>query len=251
MKILTWNVAHQTHTANKNLPDMAEALAALSPDVLVLTEYVPGKLHEKFTADLISRGFVWTMSPASPTIRRQNQVLIAARTPITPGEIQAPLISPAFPSNVLHVRIPGMGFEILGLRVPMPLNPEIRHKYWNWITEAAQQLRDRPAIILGDLNNGTGAKGPEGGVRFNQLKAGGWYRAPTSGKSYWSKDGSVESRLDHALFSPHFVIGKSEYITEYGRFVFANTQPANYNPKAMSDHAILLVEFDLKTPVTA
>lgn len=230
---------------------MAEALVSLSPDVMVLTEYVPGKLHEKFTADLRSRGFVWTLSPASPAIRRQNQVLIASRTPITPGEIQAPLISPAFPSNVLHVCIPGMGFEVLGLRVPMPLNPEIRNKYWNWIYETAQQLRDCPAIILGDLNNDTGAKGPEGGVRFNQLKAGGWYRAPASGKSYWSKDGSVESRLDHALFSPHFEVSRAEYISEHGPFLFANTKPANYNPKAMSDHAILLVEFDLKTAVTA
>jgi endonuclease/exonuclease/phosphatase family metal-dependent hydrolase len=246
MKILTWNVAHQTHTANKNLSEMAEALASLSPDVIVLTEYVPGKLHNKFTSDLKPLGFEWRISQPSPTIRRQNQVLIASRTPLAAGDIQAPLISPAFPSNVLHVRVPEKGFEVLGLRVPMPLNPEIRHKYWNWIAETAQQHTDRPTIILGDLNNDTGARGPEGGVRFNQLKEGGWYRAPASGKSYWSKDGTVESRLDHALFSQHFVIGKTEYITESGRFVFANTQPANFNPKAMSDHAILLVEFDIK-----
>ncbi len=248
MKILTWNVAHQTHTANKNLPLMAEALASLSPDIIVLTEYVPGKLHKKFTADLTSRGFSWTISPASPTIRRQNQVLIASCTPLAPGEIQAPLISPAFPSNVLHVRFPQSGFEVLGMRVPMPLDLAIRNKYWNWIAATAHQSRDRPTIILGDLNNDTGARGPEGGVRFNQLKEDGWYRAPAAGKSYWSKDGTIESRLDHALFSPHFVIGKSEYITEHGPFLFANTQPKNFNPKAMSDHAILLVEFELKTP---
>ncbi|MFA6226049.1 MAG: hypothetical protein WC620_07725 [Methanoregula sp.] len=42
------------------------------------------------------------------------------------------------------------------------------------------------------------------------------------------------------------MIGKTEYITESVRYVFANTQPANFNPKAMSDHAILLVEFDIK-----
>ncbi|MEI7856889.1 MAG: endonuclease/exonuclease/phosphatase family protein [Methanomicrobiales archaeon] len=246
MKILTWNVAHQTHTANKNLPEMAEALASLSPDVIVLTEYVPGKLHTKFTSDLNALGFEWKISHASPTIRRQNQVLIASHTPLVEGDIIAPLISPAFPSNVLHVRVPEMGFEVLGLRVPMPLNPDIRSKYWNWIADTAPQLRDRPSIILGDLNNDTGAKGPNGGVRFNQLKEGGWYRAPASGKSYWSKDGAVESRLDHALFTPHFVIGKSEYITESGRSVFANIKPANFNPKAMSDHAILLVEFEIK-----
>jgi endonuclease/exonuclease/phosphatase family metal-dependent hydrolase len=246
MKILTWNVAHQTHTANKNLPEMAEALASLSPDVIVLTEYVPGKLHDTFTADLNARGFTWTISHPSPAIRRQNQVLIASRTPLATGDIQAPLISPAFPSNVLHVRVPEKGFEVLGLRVPMPLNPAIRHKYWNWISETAQQLKDRPAIIVGDLNNDTGAKGPEGGIRFNQLKEGGWTRAPASGKSYWSKDGTVESRLDHALFSPHFVIGNTGYLTESGRYVFANTQPKNFNPKAMSDHAILLVEFELR-----
>ena len=214
--------------------------------IIVLTEYVPGKLHDKFTADLNALGFTWIISHPSPTIRRQNQVLIASRMPLVEGDIQAPLISPAFPSNVLHVRVPEHGFEVLGLRVPMPLNPEIRSKYWNWLIEAAQQLRDRPGIIIGDLNNDTGAKGPNGGVRFNQLKEGGWYRAPASGKSYWSKDGMVESRLDHALFSPHFVIGKTEYITESGRYLFANTQPKKFNPKALSDHAILLVEFEIK-----
>lgn len=56
MKILTWNINHRI--SKKKIPrEMAEALASLSPDIIVLTEYVEGPSHNQFLADLKSNGF--------------------------------------------------------------------------------------------------------------------------------------------------------------------------------------------------
>jgi len=247
MKILTWNVAHQTHKNNKNLSHMAEALASLSADILVLNEYVPGKYHQKFTEDLESYGYKIKISPPpeSPD-DRQNQILIASRISIENGTIHPPRITPAVYTNVLHVRIPDKHFDVIGLRVP-----DIRskdkvslHKTWQWITEIAHEIRDKPFIILGDLNNDTGTPEPDGGSRFDQLKDDGWLRAPASGYSFWSKKFKPVSRIDHALFTRHFTVKKAEYITHNQGVFFTKTCETN-SSDAMSDHAVLLVEFDL------
>ena len=69
-------------------------------------------------------------------------------------------------------------------------------------------------------------------------------RVSPSGKSYWSQDFSTHSRLDHALFTSHFVIKTAEYKLANKDFVFTKT-PTTNTPEAMSDHAVLQVEFDL------
>ena len=48
-------------------------------------------------------------------------------------------------------------------------------------------------------------------------------------------------KLDHALLSSkHFASPQSEYLTESAPYIFAR------KPGAMSDHAVLLVDADLK-----
>lgn len=217
---------------------MAGALASLSPDVIVLTEYVPGISHNRFILDLESQDFpYWVLSQPTPG---HNHIFIASRTALEAGKIRAPPIAPAFPSNVLHVHVPQKGFEVLGLRIPVTLPAPIHHACWNWIMETAHEIGKRPSIILGDFNNDTETTGPDGGIRFRQFKDEGWQHAlPISGNSFWSKKGR-ESRLDHALLSRHFAIRNAEYITESGKYVFAKKSGA------MSDHAVLLVDADLK-----
>ena len=95
---------------------MTEAIASLGPDVIVLTEYVHGPSRDVFIAKLENHGFCnWLVSEYR---KRENQVLIAARTVIEKGPIRAPEIAPSVPSNALHVCLPDEGVEILGLRVP-------------------------------------------------------------------------------------------------------------------------------------
>ena len=83
---------------------MASALASLSPDIIVLTEYVPGTTRTAFLADLASFEYSHTlMSQEKPG---HNHILIAAKTPIEAGQIRVPALAEAFPSNVLDANLP-------------------------------------------------------------------------------------------------------------------------------------------------
>lgn len=248
MRILTWNVAHQTRTANKNLSNMAEALASLSPDIIVLTEYVEGVKHDHFVSDLKEQGFPYYR--ISERVPRQNQVFIASRMELNAGSIPVPLIpdAPAVPSNMLHVSLPENGVEILGLRLPAFDDParvtrEKRNAWWDWVLATARKNNNCPFIILGDFNTDPGYPNADGKVRFTQFKELGWTHAlPDSGASWWgrTKTGEYERKLDHVLLSRHFTLNNARYCTESGQYTFTKKEGA------MSDHAVLIVDIDLK-----
>lgn len=223
---------------------MAEALASLSPDVIVLTEYVEGLYHKKFVSDLEMQGFAHAMT--SPITPQENQVFIASRTALEKGVTPELPIEKALTSNVLHVNIPDKNIEVLGLRMPSfktndPEREKKRNDIWDWITATARIKEERPLIILGDFNTGPKDTGTSGGKRFDQLVREGWSHALPLGSSWWSQNKENGGRqIDHALLSKHFVVRNTEYIPERGQYIFAQ------KPGAMSDHAILLVDADLK-----
>jgi endonuclease/exonuclease/phosphatase family metal-dependent hydrolase len=241
MKILTWNINHRI--SKKKIPrEMAEALASLSPDIIVLTEYVEGPSHNQFLADLKSEGFsYWRLSEYK---ERQNRIFIASRMPLGDGNSKAPTdIIEAVPCNVLHVTIPQIELNVLGLRMPLPMNPQQKKEWWDWVTTTARKSQKNRFIILGDFNTELTSKGPNGAVRLLNLAENGWQHAsPVTGGSWWlcRDDIIYEHRLDHAFFSKHFTLRSSEYIIENGKYIFAK------KPGAMSDHAVLLVDVDIK-----
>lgn len=248
MRFLTWNVKHATNPKRRYFPRMAEALAGLSPDCIVLTEYVEGVSHDKFTNDLNIHGFPHILT--SKKTPDQNQVLIASKTLIIRGDIPAPDFEPAFSTNVLHVKIPDPGVEILGIRMPSylnddPLREKKRNDVWNWITSKCRSKADIPFVALGDFNTAPYDKGDNGGERFKQFVNDGWTHAlPNDGASWWWRNKDEYGRqLDHALLSRDFMRMKAEYRTEYSTenesLFFAR------KPGAMSDHAVLVVEADL------
>ena len=77
MKLLTWNLNHRTRP--KPIPDLVpEVIKALSPDLLVLTEYVRGPSHDSFLTCLFDLGLCFTLM--SPEANGENSVLIAGRS---------------------------------------------------------------------------------------------------------------------------------------------------------------------------
>ena len=149
MRLIAWNLNHRA--ARRRIPDwVSTAISAMSPDTLVLTEYVEGPDHNSFLGELSKQG----LQQVSTTVRpaRQNQVLIATREPHTFGELQAPPIHAAVPSNVLHVRLDASGLQILGFRMPAfkQANRGLKRQTWEWLHSAAAKLRDFPAMIVGD-----------------------------------------------------------------------------------------------------
>lgn len=255
MKLLTWNVNHRTH--EKAIPpQMAEAIDSLKPDVVVLTEFVDGISREIFKSELNSLGFNYKISHGPKDQNHiQNHILIASRTPLVDGNIHVspsepavppnePLIPLSFHSNVLHVKLPDKGFEILGLRVPMPLKSANRRACWEWIMATAKENCGRPFVIMGDFNIDRKYSPVKCGKRFDQLADIGMHHVaaiPLKDVSYFPPSSGEGTRIDHAFLSRHFINPTAQYRAESGQYLFAGNKPG-----AMSDHAVLLVEAELK-----
>jgi exonuclease III len=243
MKILTWNINHRTQP-KKIPPQMAEALASLEPDTIVLTEYVKGPAHDQFLHDLKAKGYA---HPAlSPEKKRQNSILIVSRTPLKPGTVTGPEnIIEAVPCNVLHV-VENSGVHVLAVRMPLPMTAALKKDWWDWVTRVAEENRHLPFIITGDFNTDPEVtKGPNGKVRFANLRKNGWLFDLPATPSWWNTH-EGGSKLDHTLLSAsHFGNPHSVYLTGSGPYVFAR------KAGAMSDHAVLLVDAMMKTDVDA
>jgi hypothetical protein len=106
VRLMTWNVNHRVRE-RRIPPEMAPAIFALEPDVVVLTEFVDGPSRTPFYDALSDGGFRHRLCSSSSG--RHNRVLIASRTPIEPGDIVAPPIAPSVPSNALHAKLPALG----------------------------------------------------------------------------------------------------------------------------------------------
>jgi endonuclease/exonuclease/phosphatase family metal-dependent hydrolase len=240
MRLITWNVNHRTRA--KAIPrELPEIIASLEPDLVVLTEYVHGASRQSFLAQLAGLGLpYWLVSRATP--KGENHVLVASRTPIVAGAIEAPAIAPSVPSNALHAILPHEGIEILGLRVPdYSKQLATKRACWDWIIETAGAVKCRPFVILGDFN--TDPKYPPNscGDCFDELVAIGWKLAsPVEGASYWSFKNGSPCRIDHAFVSEHFTVIDARYVTEFEcqRFV-------GIGPKAITDHAILSIDLEI------
>ena len=233
MRCLEWNVAHQTR--RRPIPAAAGvALADLAPDVVVLTEYVADESHGEFLGILKAAG----LSHIEPSgyVPGQNQVLIASRWEWEVGDSSPPDFSSATVPNWRHLRLAEPGFDLIGLRVPMFESGRVRREYWDWFEGSVLAMRDRPTVLIGDLNADPGKARRVGGRHLARLTTQGWCVAsPVLGWSFVGKTG-LTSRIDHAILSQHFrQDSELRYIAEWNGFRFAG-------PREYSDHAVLCVD---------
>jgi endonuclease/exonuclease/phosphatase family metal-dependent hydrolase len=264
MKIITWNLNHR---AGKNqvtiekMSKVANALALLDADIIVLTEYVPAKLyHDQFKKDLNNIGYssILISDYYSPNNKVHNRILIASRLPLVPGTIEAPrYIVEGVTNNLFHVTMSDSksGLDIIGLRMPLLTDkqakdqiPRISHPWWEWVIKTAREHIHHPFIFIGDFNCSLSKMMAENGMRLKQLSDEGWLHAIPMGsgnRSFYSNPMSKGSTIDHAFLSPQLVLKKAEFILENGTYHFAKYDDA------LSDHAVLMVEFDLEEKTNA
>jgi endonuclease/exonuclease/phosphatase family metal-dependent hydrolase len=238
MKILAWNVNHRARP-KAIPPGLGEAIGAMAPDLVVLTEYVPSDSHAGFLSALGTFGLLHTcISGAAP---KENRVLIASRWPLEDGDIHTPPIAPSVPSNALHVYVPDREVALLGIRIPdYSKEPALRRRCWDWLLDTARTMAARPFIIVGDLN--TDPKYPRArcGDRIGQLIDAGFIHAsPAIGASYWTLRG-LGVRIDHAFTTKSFNVLGAEYVTQVGQHVLVGSRAA------YSDHAALLVDVTMR-----
>lgn len=242
MRIVSWNLNHRA--ARRSIPAwVAESLAAVRPDVAILTEYVPGLDHDRFCSELTALGLPFIS--ASEFVQGNNSVLIGTREEHSPGPMKAPPIYESIPPNVLHVVLGGSGLNVLGIRIPDFSKAEFRHlkrPTWNWLLNVAAELQPSRAVIAGDLNTALGDRASTCGGCLEQMASSSWTHAiPPAGSSWYSSKGGPGRRIDHAFASPSLRVVRAEYDWDFRK---RSSEAAKNNP-GCPDHAMLIVDLEL------
>jgi endonuclease/exonuclease/phosphatase family metal-dependent hydrolase len=243
LHLAAWNLNHRT--SRKSIPPaVIHALASLDIDVLVLTEFVDGSHHDNFKDSLKDIGFdAIAVSVKAP---RQNQVLLAARTPLADdGLLPLPGHTEAATTNWLHRRLPGLDLEVVGFRAPMYLTADDRCGYWKQVESIARTARERRVVFLGDFNCDPHTDTRPCAAVFPRLKADGFHLSNPKGEwSCHSGNGSGGTRVDHVIASPTVAIKEAKYLYKSGRHLLAG--PTNGSGPALSDHAVLSIRISRK-----
>lgn len=231
MRIVSWNVAHQTK--RRRIPEgMLPAIAALAPDVLALNEYVDGPTRTSFVRGVVDLGLRHSVVPTR--IGTNNQILIATKEAFEPGD----LVGPDMPdgggqANFCHVRFPATGLEVVGLRAPAYQDRRDLALYWERLLPIVRSVADRPILFIGDLNvDPDGKRVSPGKSGLTALRAEGW-AVPVPEGPHSFKSGS---RIDHAIVAPALRVAKAMYLPEHGGVVYCG------GTGALSDHAPLVVD---------
>lgn len=206
-------------------------------DIVILNEHTDGESREPFKAALGELGYASILG--SDKIGRSNQVLIASRRGINPGEIAAPDLDDCSKTNFLHVVVPSIGLNIVGLRCPAYTEGKELSAYWDELRPIIDDSVSERIIFMGDFNGDPDGKRSPAGVNLMELCEAGWrVPAPDGEWSYISHNGKSRSRLDHVSASTEVIIRNARYVTEANGIIIAGT--GNSNP--ISDHAILIVD---------
>ena len=234
MRIVSWNINHRTRARSVSR-EVPEGLASLDPDVIVLTEYVPGSDHEGLCGHLGALGFpnihISALSPG------HNQVLIATRSPSQRGRLRLGEPTPNADCNFLHVHLELEQLDLVGFRVPAYSDGKRKAEYWRRFTKRVRPLVNHRIVLAGDFNTHIGRKGCPGAQELRGFRDAGWQLITPGGNgSYCGPKGKI-SPIDHALVGQKLTVNNAEYIAEKGIFRFGGTPAA-----AMSDHAVLAVE---------
>lgn len=237
-RILAWNLNHRAGE-HRIPPWIVSSIEGMSPDIVVLTEYVEGRDHGAFLDALSRAGLASVL--LTRKLRGENQVLIAAREQLNPGELQPPPIHASVPQNMLHVVTAG-GLNVLGFRMPTSKEFDARFKRptWEWLLEAAAHLDTEPAIIVGDFNTAPGDPRSGCGDCLDRLSQTGWrHIRPDSGYSFRHRSGR-ERQIDHGFVSPCVIARCAEYRWDF--HTAAHDAPSGNT--GIPDHAMLIVDLE-------
>jgi exonuclease III len=234
MRIVSWNLGHQTQERPLKAV-FFPAIRALCPDVLILNEYVDGISRTRMKTSLATIGLAHLA--VSESIKGHNQILIASRHALALGALKGPQTSDASVSNFLHVHIPDVGLELVGLRAPAYSAAAEKVAYWASLSETVAGTLKAPIVYIGDLNADPESARTPGGRALAALEKSGWQIPRPVGE--WSyRSSRAHSRIDHAIVAPSIAVDSATYSPLVDSFLCAGTARELY------DHAPLLVEIE-------
>ncbi len=254
MRIVTWNVRFGGKHELK--AQIAEATVRFGADVIVITEARLPNPRGDLIKELDAVG--WKHTLLSPlTDARQLGVLVLSKTPITPVE---DLLGPEFmPYRHVAFTVEGFDMEIMGLYIP-PVNArnDNARLFWQWMGAGAPLWKDRPLMIVGDLNSGIAYADEQFPDQlqfthaFNEMIDTGFvdayrhFHPREKVYSWWWHNGSG-MRLDHCLVAPSCAhrLAFADYVVAMGKTRLVKVPgEGRFGPPGLSDHAAMLVDFD-------
>jgi hypothetical protein len=234
MRLVTWNLGQRLNGGHAP-DDVITALATLEPDIVILTERLPGPARKSFLASLAGLGLRHQLAPTP--VRRGDHVLIASRLELVPGSLRADAACDDLPSNMLHAYAPTGVLDVVGLRSAGPgSQPAMRRARWESLFRTARTLRHRRAILIGDFDVDANDAEADGVDHLRQLTDAGWRHAVPTGGSGYPTSRADEGKLDHAFLSPSMQQIDARYTLAAAGFRLTGTD------KSLSAQPVLVVD---------
>ena len=233
MRVAALNVQHGGGRRAKAIVD---ALSALHPDVVVLSEFHPTSRGGDLLKRLADVGLTHKESGVSPDASYPNTVCIASAFPMS--DVRLPFADSPDRHRVLEARIE----DVLFVGVYFPLGAR-KVTFWRneFLPYASTRLIEQ-ALLIGDWNSGShyldemGAT-LYGAAEFEAMSTMGWNdawrtRNPAGREFTWySRPANNGFRLDHAFLSPSLMprLASVQYVHETRR-------------PGVTDHSALVVD---------
>ncbi|XVJ58107.1 MAG: endonuclease/exonuclease/phosphatase family protein [Tepidisphaera sp.] len=156
MRVLAWNILHGGGASR--LPEIALDVVEAKPDVVVLSEFRPGR-GGQLRAVLADQGLGYQV--CSGTDPGRNAILLASRWPVEPpagafgAEMTARLGDKLRPRlAAVRVEHPAGTVEVLGVHIPDDSNPSGKAHVWQAVLDYAKPRAGGRTVIAGDTNSG-------------------------------------------------------------------------------------------------
>src|SRR5512147_453201 len=115
MRLVTWNLGHRLDGGHAP-DDVVTALAALEPDIVILTGRLSGPARRSFLESLAGLGLKQQLAPE--TEPHGSHALIASRIELVPGLLESGATRDPLPPNMLHAYAPAGVLDVLGMTSP-------------------------------------------------------------------------------------------------------------------------------------
>ena len=249
MRIVGWNIRAG---GGQRVGMIAEQLDAWAPDIVALCEFRATPPSQCLADALAARGLAFQEVAIDPHLPSRNGLLVASRWPLRRIKVAA---APAEPCRWLMVSIDApQPFTLGAMHIPLMTSGR-KESYLSSVERLVRGWRRGPALLIGDTNSGrpeideeSSVFGPRYTAWFDQFDKRGWadaYRhlhGDTRVYTWYSPNRGNGFRLDQAFVNRHLVphLRHAGYVWGQPPDAIAGT-----NRTLLSDHAALLLDFDL------
>lgn len=214
----------------------------LGIDIAMFNEFVDGDSREPFKQQLASLGLEHIR--VSTRILRSNQVMIASRYPLEPGDLRSPMAATIAPANWFHARVPSHGLELVHLRMPWWEHASTRAAYRVELAALLAPHANRPLVVCGDFNDDPFKKVAIDASFTNWLGLDSFrVERPVGEWSYINMRGTATSCVDHVAHTHSAAVSYARYQTTFGDVILAGRHAPRTEPdvrRPISDHAPLV-----------